>query len=58
MGAAQPAGADADSASDLRQDQLVRNSFAHDAVISMDSDADMRAPGAAITVALCGHWGA
>jgi hypothetical protein len=22
----------------------------------MEPDADMRAPGAAVTVALCGHW--
>jgi hypothetical protein len=34
----------------------MRESFAHEAVLSMDHDADVRAPGAAITVALCGHW--
>jgi hypothetical protein len=34
----------------------VREAFAHDAVLSMAADADPRAPGAAITVALCGHW--
>lgn len=33
-----------------------RSAFAHDAVLAMESDADPRAPGAAITVALCGHW--
>lgn len=27
-----------------------------DAVLSMEPGADTRAPGAAITVALCGHW--
>ncbi|MDQ4011836.1 MAG: hypothetical protein M3228_14360 [Actinomycetota bacterium] len=30
--------------------------FAHVAVLDMGLDADTRAPGAAITVALCGHW--
>ncbi|MGH3898780.1 MAG: hypothetical protein ACRDTA_11115 [Pseudonocardiaceae bacterium] len=30
--------------------------FAHVALLDMDSDADTRAPGAAITMALCGHW--
>ena len=30
--------------------------FAHDAVLTMVGDGDPRAPGAAITVALCGHW--
>ena len=34
----------------------MRQVFAHDAVVSMAPDADDRAPGAAITVALCGHW--
>ncbi len=34
----------------------MRVAFAHDAVLSMEPGADMRAPGAAITVALCGHW--
>ena len=28
----------------------------HDAVVTMEPDGDTRAPGAAITVALCGHW--
>ncbi|MGH3930630.1 MAG: hypothetical protein ACRDTF_11710 [Pseudonocardiaceae bacterium] len=30
--------------------------FAHDATLRMAHGADIRAPGAAITVALCGHW--
>lgn len=30
--------------------------FAHVAMLEMAADADLRAPGAAITVALCGHW--
>jgi hypothetical protein len=34
----------------------MRRPFAHDAVLSMDAEGDPRAPGAAITVALCGHW--
>lgn len=34
----------------------MRRSFAHDAVLAMEAGADARAPGAAITVALCGHW--
>lgn len=34
----------------------VRQAFAHDAVLTMGADDDVRAPGAAITVALCGHW--
>lgn len=34
----------------------VRQGFAHDAVIVMDERGDLRAPGAAITVELCGHW--
>jgi hypothetical protein len=37
-------------------DGRVRRAFAHDAVLSMAADADVRAPGAAVTVALCGHW--
>ncbi len=38
------------------QPDHMREAFAHVAVLDMDSDADTRAPGAAITVALCGHW--
>lgn len=34
----------------------MRAVFAHDAVVVMESDADLGAPGAAITVALCGSW--
>lgn len=34
----------------------MRLPFAHDAVVTMALDADAAAPGAAITVALCGHW--
>jgi hypothetical protein len=34
----------------------VREAFVHDAVVTMDPGGDERAPGAAITVALCGHW--
>jgi hypothetical protein len=35
---------------------VTRRSFAHEAVLVMRADADSRAPGAAVTVALCGHW--
>jgi hypothetical protein len=31
-------------------------SYAHDAVLVMAGDGDVRAPGGAITTALCGHW--
>jgi hypothetical protein len=34
----------------------VRRAFAHDAVVTLAPGGDERAPGAAITVALCGHW--
>jgi len=34
----------------------MRHGFAHEATLAMDPDADIRAPGAAITAALCGHW--
>ena len=34
----------------------MRTAFAHDAVLTMEPDADVRAPGASVTVALCGHW--
>jgi hypothetical protein len=33
-----------------------REGFAHDAVLDLDPDADDRAPGGAITIALCGSW--
>lgn len=29
---------------------------AHEAVLELEADADAAAPGAAITVELCGHW--
>jgi hypothetical protein len=34
----------------------MRNAFVHDAIVTMEAEGDVRAPGAAITVALCGHW--
>jgi hypothetical protein len=34
----------------------MRRAFAHDAVVAIDAGGDIGAPGAAITVALCGHW--
>lgn len=34
----------------------VRYAFAHDATVKLASGGDDGAPGAAITVALCGHW--
>lgn len=34
----------------------MRAVFAHDAVLDMESEHDLRAPGGAITVALCGSW--
>jgi hypothetical protein len=34
----------------------MRQPFAHEAILVMEPGADLRAPGAAITVALCGHW--
>ncbi|MGR6319441.1 hypothetical protein Q2K19_28700 [Micromonospora soli] len=34
----------------------MREGYAHQAVLEMAPDADERAPGAAVTVALCGHW--
>ncbi len=34
----------------------MRQAFAYEAELVMAPDADARAPGAAITVALCGHW--
>ena len=35
---------------------LHRVAFAHDAVLTLGPDGDQNAPGAAITVALCGSW--
>jgi hypothetical protein len=35
---------------------LMRQAFAHDAILVIEPEGDERAPGAAVTVALCGHW--
>jgi hypothetical protein len=35
---------------------MSKRPYAHDAVVTMAPDADDRAPGGAITVALCGSW--
>ena len=35
---------------------MTRVAYAHDAVVILDAGGDSRAPGGAITVALCGHW--
>ena len=34
----------------------MRTAFAHEAILTMDTAADLRAPGGAITIALCGAW--
>jgi hypothetical protein len=34
----------------------MRHAFAHDAILTMNTDADLQAPGGAVTAALCGHW--
>ncbi|MBO2454236.1 hypothetical protein J4573_44615 [Actinomadura barringtoniae] len=34
----------------------MRHTFAHDAVVAMEAGGDIRAPGGAVTVALCGTW--
>jgi hypothetical protein len=34
----------------------MRQAFAHEAVLVMEPGVDDAAPGAAVTVALCGHW--
>ena len=34
----------------------MREAFAHDAVVVLEDGGDERAPGGAITVALCGSW--
>ena len=34
----------------------MRQAYAHEAVLALPPEADERAPGAAITAALCGHW--
>ncbi len=33
-----------------------RRPFVHEATVAMGPDADLRAPGAAVTLALCGSW--
>jgi hypothetical protein len=34
----------------------MRQAYAHEAVLALPPGADERAPGAAVTAALCGHW--
>lgn len=34
----------------------MRHAYAHDAVLSLAPDADIAAPGGAVTTELCGHW--
>jgi hypothetical protein len=34
----------------------MRQAFVHEALIQLPDGGDERAPGAAVTVALCGHW--
>src|ERR1043165_7152390 len=40
----------------FRHTGLMRQAFAHEAILGMEPEADERAPGGAITVALCGSW--
>src|SRR5215216_3199746 len=40
----------------LRNTDGMRQAFAHEAVLDMPPAADLGAPGAAVTVALCGRW--
>lgn len=35
----------------------MRSVFAHQAILAMTPEADINAPGAAVTSALCTHWG-
>jgi len=35
---------------------MSRSTFAHEALVELDPVGDLRAPGGAITVALCGTW--
>jgi hypothetical protein len=35
---------------------MTRSAFAHDAVVALAPGGDERAPGGAVTVALCGSW--
>ncbi|WP_322750999.1 MULTISPECIES: hypothetical protein [unclassified Frankia] len=34
----------------------MRQTFVHEAALELVADADEQAPGAAVTVELCGHW--
>jgi hypothetical protein len=34
----------------------MRHAYAHDAVIALAPEADIAAPGGAVTAELCGHW--
>src|ERR1700759_5512628 len=34
----------------------MRHAYAQEAVLGLPPDADQNAPGAAVTVELCGHW--
>ena len=34
----------------------MRTGFVHEALLELAPDSDERGPGAAVTVALCGHW--
>jgi hypothetical protein len=34
----------------------MRQAFAHEALLGMEANADLRAPGGAVTAALCMHW--
>lgn len=38
------------------EDHGMRAPFAHEAVLRLGAGGDPRAPGAGVTVALCGHW--
>ena len=40
----------------VRHTGFMRQAFAHEAILVMEPEADEGAPGAAVTVALCGHW--
>jgi hypothetical protein len=41
---------------DYRHTEGMQHGFVHEVVLAMDPGADIRAPGAAITRQLCGHW--
>jgi hypothetical protein len=42
--------------SSLRSVVVVRQAYAHDAVVAIQPGGSPNAPGGAITIALCGHW--